>query len=97
MNDTGGRFLPGVFTFSKDQFRILGRTETIPSDPVVRWRFVAATHTDAALIHTVRSFLVAADETNPSVLAALGISRFVSAGLIEDDLDRQLVGQGVRK
>lgn len=97
MNDTGGRFLPGVFTFSKDQFRILGRTETILSDPVARWRFVAATQTDAALIHTVRSFLLSADETNPSALAALGINRFVSVASTEDDVDRRLIGQGARK
>lgn len=95
MSDTGGRFLPGVFTFSKDQFHILGRTETIPSDPVVRLRFVAAPQTDAALVHTVRSFLLSTDETHPSALAALGINRFVSVGSSGDDIDRRLVDQGV--
>lgn len=97
MNDMGGRFLPGVFTFSKDQFRILGRTQTLPSYPVARLRFVAATQTDAALIRTVRSFLLSADETHPSAVAALGINRFVSVASTEDDVERRLVGQRARK
>ena len=94
MSETGGRFLPGVFTFSKDQFRILGRTATILSDPIARLQVVAAPHTDAALVHTVRSILVSADATHPSALAALGINRFVSVGSTGDEIDRRLVDQG---
>lgn len=95
MSETGGRFLPGVFTFSKDQFRILGRTETIRSAAVARWRFVAATQTDAALVHEVRSFLLSADDSHASALAALGITRFDSVGSSGDDVDGRLVEQGV--
>jgi hypothetical protein len=74
--DTGGRWLPIGYTFSKDQFRILGRTGVSQSVTIHRARWIAAPHVDNETMVNVRMYLVGAHVVNPPVLHALGFARF---------------------
>lgn len=75
MPETGGRLLP-LPTYSKDQFRILGRTESIPIDTIEGGPVLAARSTDPKLVTEVQAFLFSAPEKNPEVLHDLGLDAF---------------------
>ena len=94
MNESGGRFLPGVYSFAKDQFRILGRTNVVAGDSAIRWHVLAADPADAQLTQAVRSFLLDTGQANPSLLRAVGIARFVSAESSERHSRRDPVDAG---
>ncbi|HUU94505.1 MAG TPA: PhnD/SsuA/transferrin family substrate-binding protein [Phycisphaerae bacterium] len=73
---TGGRWVPFAETFSKDQFRELGRTPAIREQTMGEGPFVAGPHTDRELAERVRAFLLAAKRDNPQVVRSLGFGRF---------------------
>ncbi len=73
--ETGGRLLP-LPRFSKDQFRILGRTEPMPVHTVDDGPFVAGKETDPELSATVSKFLLALHETHRAAALDLGVARF---------------------
>ncbi|MFQ5461191.1 MAG: phosphate/phosphite/phosphonate ABC transporter substrate-binding protein [Phycisphaerae bacterium] len=73
---TGGRWFPLAYTFSKDQFIELARTDPVEAITLPDALFVAAEHVDDALIRRVQEFLVAAHVRAPDALHALGFGRF---------------------
>jgi len=73
---SGGRWIPFAETFSKDQFRELGRTPATRIDTIGEGPFVAGKRTDRELVDQVRSFLLAAAQENPRVVRSLGFARF---------------------
>jgi ABC-type phosphate/phosphonate transport system substrate-binding protein len=73
---TGGRWIPFVETFSKDQFRVLGRTPPTRVDTMAEGPLIASDQTDADLVEKVRDFLLSADTEHPQVVESLGFARF---------------------
>lgn len=74
--ETGGRWLPVSYTFSKDQFRELARTRVLQSITLSRARWIAAPHVDNGRLEQLRLFLVSAHVRYPEALHALGFGRF---------------------
>ncbi|MGB0716008.1 MAG: hypothetical protein ACPGXK_09020, partial [Phycisphaerae bacterium] len=74
--ETGGRYFPMAYTFSRDQFRELARTEVLQSVTLNRARWLAAPHVDAGTLEELRLFLVSAHIRHRDALHALGFSRF---------------------
>lgn len=68
--DSDGTLLP--LKFSKDQFRVLGRTKPVDLGP-----FLAGPVADQELVTQVRTFLVQAAKDKPAITSALGIASFV--------------------
>ncbi len=76
--ETGGRWFPPPLTFSKDQFRELGRTEPVKIETIGAGPFLAGKHTDPELVQRMREFLLAANKEHPAALTSLGFSAFRS-------------------
>jgi len=76
---TGGRWIPLAETFSKDQFRVLGRTEPVEVISLGAGPWVAGGHADPKVVERVREFLLQADRAHPDVLRSLGFARFRAA------------------
>ncbi|MCH8967053.1 MAG: PhnD/SsuA/transferrin family substrate-binding protein [Planctomycetes bacterium] len=74
--DTGGRWAPIAYTFSKDQFVELARTDVHEAVTLKDARFLACESAPPELVEQFRSFLLGVHESNPEALAALGFSRF---------------------
>lgn len=72
--ETGGRLIP--LRFAKDQFRMLGETETVQPDTVLAGPFVASSQTDPELRRKVIEFLSSADRENQKALHDVGLARF---------------------
>jgi len=75
--EKGGNLL--LRTFSKDQFRVLGKTESVEINTIDQGPFVASTMTDPRLVDQVTGFLLAANDTNNRQLRTLGLARFKPA------------------
>ena len=75
--EKGGSLL--LRTFSKDQFRVLGKTESVVVNTIDEGPFVASTTTDPGLVDQVTGFLLAANNTNNRQLRTLGLARFKPA------------------
>jgi ABC-type phosphate/phosphonate transport system substrate-binding protein len=73
--DTGGRLLP-LIRFSKDQFRVLARTDPVASGIVGDGPVLASPDADPDLAATVRDFLLAAADKHQGALRDLGIKQF---------------------
>jgi hypothetical protein len=73
--ETGGRLLP-LPRFSKDQFRILGRTEPLPIQSVDDGPVVAGKETDRELSAAVAAFLLALHDKHRDATHDLGVARF---------------------
>jgi len=73
--ETGGRLLP-LPRFSKDQFRILGRTEPMPIQTVENGPVMAGKETDPELSATVSEFLLALHDKHRDATRDLGVARF---------------------
>jgi ABC-type phosphate/phosphonate transport system substrate-binding protein len=76
--ETGGKLLP-LPSYSKDQFRILGRTKPIAVATFDDGPLLASKETDPQLVITVREFLLAAATEHTNVMADLGLAEFESA------------------
>jgi len=76
--ETGGRLFP--LKFSKDQFRVLGRTKPVEVGP-----FVASAKADEALVESVREFLLSAGAKRPNVTTSLGIAAFTGVASTSTD------------
>jgi len=76
--ESGGQLLP-LPSCSKDQFRILGRTEPIAVRTFEDGPVVAGEAADPALVTAVREFLLAAPTEHVAVLSDLGLVAFESA------------------
>lgn len=87
---TGGRWVPFVETFSRDQFRELGRTPPVREKTMGEGPFVAGAHTDRELAERVRSFLLAAETEHPEVVHSLGFARFRPAPADPNDEIKRL-------
>jgi ABC-type phosphate/phosphonate transport system substrate-binding protein len=74
--DTGGKWIPFAETFSKDQFRELGRTPQVREDTMGEGPFVAGDQTDRETVDKVRRFLLSAETDSPQVVRSLGFARF---------------------
>ena len=74
--ETGGNML--LRTFSKDQFRVLGKTKTVKVETIEDGPFIASDSADPHLVDQVAAFLLAADRNNPKPLRTLGLDRFKS-------------------
>ncbi|MCH7813822.1 MAG: PhnD/SsuA/transferrin family substrate-binding protein [Planctomycetes bacterium] len=77
--ETGGRWLPLAITYSKDQFRVLGRTEPHRVDTMGEGPFIAGAQAEADLVEAVRDFLLTAADEHPEVPHSMGFSRFRTA------------------
>jgi len=73
---TGGRWIPFAETFSKDQFRVLGRTAATRVDTMGEGPFIAGDRTERELVAKVRDFLLSAEKEHPAVVKSLGFARF---------------------
>lgn len=73
---TGGRWIPFVETFSKDQFRELARTSAVREETMGEGPFLASQRTDRELAQRVRAFLLSAQTEHPQVVRSLGFARF---------------------
>jgi ABC-type phosphate/phosphonate transport system substrate-binding protein len=71
---TGGKLLP--MSLSKDQFRILGRTESVAIDTIDSGPVLAARSADPQLVTVVQKFMFSAPTDNPDVLRDLGLASF---------------------
>ena len=74
--ETGGRWLPLFFSFSKDQFVELARTEAVEAVTLTDATFIAGVCVEPELADKVRAFLTSAHKEKPEVAHALGFSRF---------------------
>jgi len=83
---TGGRWFPLAYTFSKDQFIELARTDPVEAITLPDAVFVAADHVDDALVRRVQEFLVAAHVRAPDAIHALGFGRFSMPPMPRDPL-----------
>lgn len=73
--ETGGRLLP-LPRFSKDQFRILARTEPVRVRTIADGPVLAGDDTDAELVATMTEFMLAASQKHKRVLRDLGVAKF---------------------
>ena len=76
--ETGGRWLPLAATFSRDQFRELGRTKPIRTAALAAGPVVAGAHADEELIQKTQAFLLSAHSDRPKVTRSLGFARFLA-------------------
>ena len=74
--ETGGKWSLFSWTFSKDQFRELGRTPEMRVETIGEGPLVARDGLDEELVASVREFLVTARHEHPEVVHALGFSSF---------------------
>ncbi len=72
--ETGARLLP--LRFAKDQFRVLGETETIHSETSLAGPFLASLQADPERTRKVVEFLSAAHSDNTKALRDIGLARF---------------------
>jgi len=83
--ETGGRLIP--IRFAKDQFRILGETETVRSETTLAGPFVASSHADPQTTRKIVEFLSSAHVDRSRALHDLGLAHFdVTAGAGESGL-----------
>jgi ABC-type phosphate/phosphonate transport system substrate-binding protein len=73
--ETGGRLLP-LIRFSKDQFRVLARTDPVATRILADGPVLASPDADPDLAATVRNFLLAAADKHQGALRDLGVKRF---------------------
>jgi len=76
--DTGGIWLPVLFTFSKDQFVELGRTDVIEMESIPEAVFVAGASADKRTTDKVRRLLLSLHNRNVEAVHSLGFSMFES-------------------
>jgi ABC-type phosphate/phosphonate transport system substrate-binding protein len=76
--ETGGRLLP-LIRFSKDQFRVLARTDPVATRALADGPVLASPDADPDLAATVRDFLLAAADKHKRALRDLGVRRFRAA------------------
>jgi len=76
--DTGGIWLPLLYTFSKDQFVELGRTDVIEADSIPDAVFVASPLAEKRVTEKVRCLLLSLHHRNRDAVYALGFARFES-------------------
>ncbi|MFQ5492199.1 MAG: phosphate/phosphite/phosphonate ABC transporter substrate-binding protein, partial [Phycisphaerae bacterium] len=88
--ETGGRWFPLPETFSKDQFRVLGRTEKVVAETIGEGPFLVGEHVDDELVQAMRAFLIEADRKNRRALNDLGFSGFRAAPADADHEIRKL-------
>lgn len=74
--ETGGRWFPPPATFSKDLFRVLGRTEPYKVETMPEGPFLASEHVDAQLAEQMRKLLINLHDEHSAAVYALGFSRF---------------------
>ena len=74
--ETGGRWIPFLETFSKDQFRVLGRTPATRVETMGEGPLIAGQQTEPELAEKVRDFLLSAEKEHPEVVRSLGFARF---------------------
>ncbi len=72
--ESGGSFL--LRTFSKADFRILGRTAEVVADTIDEGPFVASLAADPKDVERVRAFLLRAGQENRRALASMGLAGF---------------------
>lgn len=72
--ETGGNML--LRTFSKDQFRILGKTPSVKMETIDDGPFVASRSADPELVDEVTAFLLNAKKDNRKELRSLGLAYF---------------------
>ena len=72
--ETGARLLP--LRFAKDQFRVLGETETIHSETSLAGPFLASSQADPETTRKVLEFLSDAHTDNTKALRDIGLARF---------------------
>ncbi|MCP4249074.1 MAG: phosphate/phosphite/phosphonate ABC transporter substrate-binding protein [bacterium] len=77
--EKGGRWIPLATTFSKDQFRVLGRTEPHRVDTMAEGPFIAGAQVEPELVEAVRDFLLTAADEHPEAPQSMGFARFRSA------------------
>jgi len=83
--DTGGNVL--LRTFSKDQFRILARTDEIPMNTMPAGPVVAAHDADADLVSEVAAFLKNTRHAHRDALMTMGLACFEAP---EPDVHQQM-------
>ncbi len=76
--DTGGIWLPLLYTFSKNQFVELGRTDVIESESIPDAVFVACASAKKRVTEKVRRLLLSLHNRNVDAVHALGFARFES-------------------
>ncbi len=74
--ETGGLWLPILFTFSKDQFVELGRTEVIEMESIPDAVFVASALADKRTTEKIRRLLLSLHERHIEAVHSLGFSKF---------------------
>ncbi len=74
--ETGGIWLPILFTFSKDQFVELGRTDVIRTESIPDAVFVASALADKRTTDKIRRLLLSLHERNVEAVYSLGFSKF---------------------
>ncbi len=74
--ESGGRFTWKGFTFSRDQFHVIGYTEPIAVDTIEDARFVASHTVNPALLEKVRGFLLNIEHKHPAAAEAMGFKGF---------------------
>lgn len=74
--ESGGRFTWKGFTFSRDQFNVIGTTEPIAVDTIEDARFVASHTVTPDLIEKVRGFLMDIGTKHPAAAEAMGFKGF---------------------
>jgi hypothetical protein len=88
--ETGGRWFPPPVTFSKDQFRELGRTESVRVEAIPPGPFLAGKQTDPELVEKMRRFLLNVHEKHPSAVRSLGFASFHEVPADPTDTLRQM-------
>jgi hypothetical protein len=81
--ETGGSTILITESFSKDQFRELGRTKPITVDTMSAGPFLAGSRADPELVEKVRLFLLSAAKEHPQCLHAMGFARFNAPGEVQ--------------
>ncbi|MCC7291265.1 MAG: PhnD/SsuA/transferrin family substrate-binding protein [Phycisphaerales bacterium] len=74
--ESGGRFTWKGFTFSRDQFNVVGYTEPIAVDTIEDARFVASHTVAEPLRESVRAFLLNLGSKHPAAAEAMGFKGF---------------------
>ncbi len=80
--DTGGRLIP--LRLAKDNFRVLGETETVRSQTTLAGPFIASPQADPEVTRKVVEFLSTAHTKTPKALHNVGLARFEPVAAASD-------------
>ena len=72
--ETGGRLIP--LRFAKDNFRVLGMTETVQSETSLAGPFIASSQADPEITRKIVEFLSTAQAEHRKALHDVGLARF---------------------